>query len=136
MNWAELTSSGRLSSFWMEGDDTQQGTKFNTHLYGGEGDDKLYGSSGNDVLEGGAGTDYLEGGAGNDVYVFGKGYGNDAVYAHDNSSSKRDTVRLAGLTADEVEFMTDRDASSSDHYHLIIRIKETGETLTIQRDQL
>ncbi len=150
MEWAELTASGRLSSFWTEGDDTQYGSRLNTHMYGGagndylsdgsgngvldggEGDDRLYGNAGNDVLDGGAGTDYLEGGTGNDVYVFGKGYGNDAVYAYDSSSSKRDTVRLVGLTEGDVDFITERDTGNSYH-HLIIRIRETGETLTIQK---
>ncbi|UQZ90123.1 hypothetical protein C4J81_13305 [Deltaproteobacteria bacterium Smac51] len=133
LEWPELTAGGYISSLWTEGDDVQYGSRVDTLMYGGAGDDKLYGGAGHDILDGGSGNDHLEGGSGNDTYVFGKGYGHDTVNANDVDCGKRDTVRLVGLTADDVEFITARDTSNANYHNLIIRIKETGETLTIER---
>ena len=82
------------------------------------------------MLDGGEGNDQLDGGAGNDTYVFGRGYGHDTVSNYDVAAGKRDMVRLAGLNAEDVEFGT---IGSGTYTDMIIRIKETGETLTIQR---
>ncbi|UQZ88322.1 hypothetical protein C4J81_03510 [Deltaproteobacteria bacterium Smac51] len=121
------------SLYGENGDDTLNGDDGDDSLYGGAGDDKLYGGEGNDILDGGAGDDYLEGGAGDDIYVFGKGSGHDLVMNYDNglNSNDYDMVRLAGLKQGEVEFFS-IDSSTSGYRELIIRIKETGETMTIK----
>ncbi len=99
-------------------------------LYGGAGDDILYGDYGNDVLDGGAGNDYLLDGYGKDIYVFGKGYGHDVVHPT-SYAGEPGVVRLKGLTADDVEFLL---IKGDTYYHdLVIRIKETGETITVKR---
>jgi Ca2+-binding RTX toxin-like protein len=124
-----------------DGDDILDGGSGDDILDGGDGDDKLYGGAGNDVLDGGAGNDYLEGGKGpndNDVYVFGRGYGHDVVNAY-NNYSQRDIVRLVGLSPDDIEFsvvsrpneLYPAGSGLYPHQDLIIRIKATGETLTI-----
>ena len=48
-------------------------------LKGGAGDDHLWSGNGDDVLIGGTGNDDLRGGAGKDIYLFGAGWGNDAI---------------------------------------------------------
>ena len=69
------------------GDDTQDGTKFDDLIKGRGGDDILralggnddvFGGLGNDLLKGGAGDDFLNGGAGVDHLVGGKG--NDTLF--------------------------------------------------------
>ncbi|HFC7817673.1 TPA: hypothetical protein ACFOZK_002215, partial [Neisseria meningitidis] len=59
----------------------------------------LYGNDGNDTLIGGVGNDYLEGGSGSDTYVFGKGFGQDAVYNYDYATGRKDIIRFTdGIT--------------------------------------
>ncbi|UQZ88093.1 hypothetical protein C4J81_02250 [Deltaproteobacteria bacterium Smac51] len=111
------------------GNDKLSGGAGHDELYGGEGDDKLYGGAGNDLLDGGSGDDYLEGGAGTDTYIFGKGYGHDRIYDYEAVAVKNDAVRLKGLNPEDVEFSVGRTGAYQD---LVITIKETGETLTIQ----
>ena len=116
------------------GDDTIYGEAGNDMLYGGDGDDKLYGGDGDDVLDGGAGNDYLEGGKGNNAFVFGRGYGHDQVNAYDDSSYGyySNVVRLEGLSPDEIEFGTVKRVSGVNTYwDMVIKIKATGETMTI-----
>jgi len=47
------------------------------------------------MLEGGAGYDTMQGGAGNDAYIFGRGYGQDAVFDYDTTAGNIDKVRIA-----------------------------------------
>lgn len=114
--WFSTTIGSSKNIFGNDGDDI---------LNGGPGDDSLYGFAGNDVLAGGAGNDFLHGGAGNDVFVFGRGDGHDTVDANDNGFEKRDIVRLRDLVKDDIEFI---GLNGKD---LVIRIKDTGETITI-----
>ena len=120
------------------GDDYLYGEDGDDHLYGGDGNDTLSGGYGDDILDGGAGNDHLVGGGGNDVFVFGPGYGHDTVDASDSNHLKRDVVRLIGLTLADLEFETVRTGATgwfkgtnTPYSDLIIRIKATGETLTI-----
>jgi Ca2+-binding RTX toxin-like protein len=117
------TLSGRA------GDDVMYGEAGNDSLDGEAGNDALYGGEGDDILDGGAGNDHLAGGAGNDVYVFGKGYGQDTVDAYDTSTSDKDSIRLVGLSPEEVEFGLEKDADGRSNF--VVRIKETGESLTV-----
>ncbi|UQZ88094.1 hypothetical protein C4J81_02255 [Deltaproteobacteria bacterium Smac51] len=125
---------GDGNDFLDGGDDKDllEGGAGNDHLYGGNHDDQLYGGDGDDLLDGGSGNDYLEGGSGNDIFVFGKGYGHDTVNAYDVDSGKNDTVRLSGLLPGDVEFLAAHTPQGNGFdQNLIIRIKSTGETLTI-----
>ena len=127
-----ITTAGALDG--KGGDDILNGSSGNDTLYGGAGDDKLYGNAGHDVLDGGSGNDYLEGGAGGDTYVFGKGYGYDTVNAYDTNYNDREVVRLVGLNTDDVEIGTIQRTEGTVTYNdMVIRIKETGETMIIQR---
>jgi Ca2+-binding RTX toxin-like protein len=48
-------------------------------VYGNTGDNHLSGGKGDDVLSGMSGSDRLTGGGGDDFFVFGKGWGQDAI---------------------------------------------------------
>ena len=73
------------------------------------------------------------GGIGNDIYVWGKGYGNDTIYSFGEYTELGyvngvDSVVFGdGLTVASFEFT----AGVSNNSDLVIRIKETGETLTL-----
>ncbi|MCV6653569.1 calcium-binding protein, partial [Neisseria meningitidis] len=83
-----------------------------------EGNDHLNGEDGNDTLIGGAGNDYLEGGSGSDTYVFGKGFGQDAVYNYDYATGRKDIIRFTdGITADMLTFTREGN-------HLLIKAKD------------
>ena len=103
-------------------------------LYGSGGDDQLYGEAGDDYLDGGAGNDYLQAGVGNDTYVWGRGYGNDTInnygeynYYYGYINGTDSLVFGEGLTVESFEL----SAGGPYNYDLVIRIRETGETLTL-----
>ena len=105
-------------------------------LAGGAGNDILDGEEGNDFLEGGGGDDYLHGGGGDDTFVFGRGSGDDTIqrevsyYWLNWNPSGTDTVQFGeGLTADSFDYI---GKSLNEGGDLILRIKDTGETLTIK----
>ena len=64
------------------GRDELQGGAGNDSLDGGDGDDILFGFADADTLNGGAGNDILQGDDGADTYVFGRGGGQDVIYAY------------------------------------------------------
>lgn len=114
-----------------DGNDALWGMGGDDVLHGDGGDDSLYGDAGNDTLWGGAGHDRMEGGVGNDIYLFGRGDGNDVVYDVEGNASKRNEIHLGeGIGADDIEFLL-KQSSTGGYMDLIIRIKDTGETLTI-----
>uniref|UniRef100_UPI001652890F calcium-binding protein n=1 Tax=Paenibacillus tengchongensis TaxID=2608684 RepID=UPI001652890F len=126
--------NGNIGDDWLSGelgDDTLYGNEGNDTLMGGEGNDTLYASAGDDVLDGGAGNDTLYGNRnssgystdynGNDTYVFGKGYGNDTIVEYGGGT---DTLRFFNVNPGDIEVLEEGQS-------LIIRIKETGERLTI-----
>lgn len=92
---------------------------------GGDQNDSVYGSDCDSILYGGAGNDYLYGGRGDDVYIFGRGDGHDRIVEVLSVSYSRNVIYLReGIETDDIEFLLDgRD--------LILRIKDTGETLTV-----
>lgn len=123
---------------------------------GTAGNDTIYGSSGNDELDGGAGNDRIEGGRGSDTYHFGRGSGNDVIFdfgvfrtsrddmppfeAADNAvrfgkgitARDLDITRTAGYDASGIKKIGDTEQTpdlNGDTW--VIRIKDTGETLTI-----
>ena len=107
------------------GADQIYGNGGNDVMLGLAGNDWLEGGDGNDLLDGGQGNDTLTGGAGNDTYVFRRGDGNDSVRVNDSATGKVDTLRLDGLTPDEVRL----EKWDSD---LAFVIKDTGEWTKIQ----
>ncbi|MBF0120953.1 MAG: hypothetical protein HQK79_19155, partial [Desulfobacterales bacterium] len=114
------------------GDDYIYSSRGHDKLKTGEGNDSLYGEDGNDVLDGGSGDDYLNGGKGDDIFIYGKGNGNDTIQRDwwwENINGT-DTLKLGeGLTADSFEYIAQNRNIGAD---LIMRLKETGETLTIK----
>jgi Ca2+-binding RTX toxin-like protein len=130
--------SGDDSLLGGTGDDMLSGDDGHDILSGGAGNDTLYGGEGNDVLDGGLGDDYLSGGGGNDIFIYGRGSGNDIIqrdlayywgygWIYPNGT---DTVQFGeGLTADSFDYMGKGLNEGGD---LILRIKDTGETLTIK----
>ncbi len=119
-----------------DGDDSLYGYLGNDKLYGGAGDDHLEGLDGNDTLYGGAGNDKLYGGAGNDTYVFNLGDGHDVVFENEIRDGKMNKILLgAGISSNDVEFLTSFNSikNNIEYMDLIIRIKSTGETITIDK---
>ena len=122
------------STFYAEnGNDQITGSTGDDVIFGGDGDDILRGYFGNDILDGGAGDDLLLGGSyGNKTYIFGRGYGHDRVDAKESRSTdygewtSRHTVLLKDLNYEDIEF---RLANGGKDF--VIRIKDTGETLTV-----
>ena len=127
MDSGKIKTSGLFSQSGTEGDDviTLALPSGDSTIYGYGGNDRLTGGGGNDILDGGAGNDYLDGGQGADTYIFARGYGHDTVRC-----TSDDTVRLKGLTINDVEICLENDPSTPWIQALVIRIKDTGETLT------
>ncbi|MBF0121192.1 MAG: hypothetical protein HQK79_20355, partial [Desulfobacterales bacterium] len=114
------------------GNDSLHGSTGNDVLFGGKGDDILYGENDNDILEGGLGDDYLNGGEGDNIYLYAKGDGSDTIERGIwwSTSSGKDTIKFnEGLNIDSFEYIAQSGNWGSD---IILRLKETGETLTIK----
>ncbi len=115
------TTSGDITYYAMEGNDTIGADTSNDLLDGGDGSDTLYGdysdiTTGNDWLEGGAGNDYLGGDGGNDFLEGGSGNdnlngntGNDLLFG--NSGDDR---LIGGTGNDYLDGGTGRDLLSGD----------------------
>jgi Ca2+-binding RTX toxin-like protein len=74
----------------------------------------------------------MEGGAGNDVYVFGAGHGHDTVQAFDGAAGRHDVIRLVGLDLEDIVFGSTTALKSGYLFqNLVVRVVETGETLTV-----
>jgi hypothetical protein len=118
-----------------DGNDTLTGGKGNDGLLGGAGNDTLKGNAGNDILVGGAGNDSLEGGTGDDVYLFGIGDGHDTISETESDrTDRRNVIRLGeGIGVDDVELLATNYNTVYGYMDLVIRIKSTGETLTVFR---
>ena len=125
---------GNDTLYGQAGQDLLYGGNDDDILYGGTGDDNLKGQKGNDTLngeegndklDGGAGIDWLNGGAGNDVYIFGRGYGQDHIYAYDGTANKRDLIKLGTNIAST-------DVSLSRNFQdLVLTINGTDDTLRV-----
>ncbi len=98
---------------------------------GTSSDDTLYIRDGANLVDAGAGNDSLQGYGGNIVYYYGRGSGNDVIENWDNFTNDEGhyTIWLgADLTNDSVECYRD---TSDGTLSLVLRIKDTGETLTL-----
>ncbi|MCC8167677.1 MAG: hypothetical protein LIQ31_16440 [Planctomycetes bacterium] len=115
-----------------DGNDLLYGGSGNDVLYGEDGDDILYGGEGDDILHGGAGNDQLEGGNGNDTYLFGRGDGHDVIYQYQFTTDRRNVLMLVGdLRPEDIELEVGNWSGSTADF--IVRIKETGETITVEK---
>jgi Ca2+-binding RTX toxin-like protein len=79
------------------------------YIDGGSGDDTIKGWRGNDTLIGGTGSDKLYGESGSDLYLFGRGHGRDTLQDLNETPGSTDTVRLDGLTRNEIVFSRNGD---------------------------
>ncbi|MHA6316231.1 tandem-95 repeat protein [Altererythrobacter sp. CAU 1778] len=92
-----------------------------------DGDDLLFGRA---DLAGGAGNDVLIGTRDANNYVFTRGDGHDTIKEQDSifgSDNIVDTLTMQSIDRDDVTFAR----SASDPLSLVITIKDTGETLTL-----
>ena len=106
--------------------DKLYGDNGNDVLNGDEGNDTLNGGNGNDTLDGGAGNDDLDGGDGSDTYVFGRGFGQDTIYNHDDSAERKDIIRFTdGITADMLHFARDGN-------NLLIKVKGGSDQVLVR----
>ncbi|MEG3789368.1 calcium-binding protein [Lysobacter sp. CCNWLW3] len=111
-----------------DGDDVLVGGNGGDVLEGGAGDDGLYGRAGDDVLDGGAGSDELDGGEGKDTYMFGRGYGRDALIDDDSDS----VLRLGpGISAADVSLA----GYNGDRGH-VLRLLGSDDELRFEADRL
>jgi Ca2+-binding RTX toxin-like protein len=83
------------------------------------------GTSGNDVMEVQAGNNKLAGGLGADEYRWGVGYGNDEILDQ-GTAGQADKIRLINVNPEQI-------SAERNGYDLILKIKSTGETLTVRR---
>jgi Ca2+-binding RTX toxin-like protein len=97
---------------------------------GGADNDYMHGDAGNDTLDGGTGNDNLFGGMGSDTYLFGKGDGQDYIYAiSDTTAGKIDTLLFkSGVAASEITLGTTLGALGTE---LIIKINGTTDQITV-----
>jgi Ca2+-binding RTX toxin-like protein len=96
-------------------------------IYGTAGNDTIYGSTtSNDTLDGGAGDDWLAGEEGSDTYIYAPGYGNDFVNEKATGTDK-DILILRELDQNDISI----ERPSADLTDLVIRIKMTGDTFTL-----
>jgi Ca2+-binding RTX toxin-like protein len=106
------------------GADTLSGDAGDDLLLGGSGNDTLNGGSGNDVLDGGLGNDRIDGGEGDDIYLFGRGAGQDTIYANETRVGKLDVIKLTDLNASDVSV-------KRDGYDLVVRVLGTTDVLRV-----
>jgi Ca2+-binding RTX toxin-like protein len=112
--------------------DTINGSAQNDVIHGGAGNDSINGGNGNDTLIGGAGNDILNGGVGDDAYVYNLGDGNDVINENEQRAGKRNVIVLGeGIGPDDIELLCGPSYSPNSIMDLIIRFKNTGETLTV-----
>lgn len=94
--------------------------KFN--ISGDDSNNILYGYDNNDTIAGGKGNDSLHGGNGIDTYIYHKGDGSDII----NDWSQENTLVFKDISKNEVDLTVDNTTD------LLIKIKETGDTITLK----
>ncbi len=100
-----------------------RGGEGNDILLDGSGNSSVTGGKGDDIISGGGGDDRLFGEAGDDTYIFRRGSGNDVVRDFQGRSS----IVFAGLNSADLMVLNSFEVPGD----LNFRIKETGETLTV-----
>lgn len=103
------------------------GSAHDDDLIGNAAANRLLGAGGNDTLTGGGGADILTGGDGDDVFVFARGFGQDAITDFDSGS---DLIRLSeSLLRD---FNRDGTADLAD---MVFALRTVGSDLVLQFDR-
>lgn len=134
--WDFDTANSKVITFatWPYND--VNGTSVGDSVRGGSGSDRLYGYEGDDTLDGGAGDDLLDGGAGNDTYVFGRGSGNDSIYASDSGSGGFDVIELSSdVRPSDLRLERDQGHVSTEGGTIrgvfVLRIRGTTDSLSV-----
>lgn len=105
--------------------DIVNGTDGDDILIGNEHQNLIRGGQGNDILISGTGNETLEGGDGNDTYIFGKNFGEDSIYNHDQTPNRKDVIQFkAGWTAQDFDYFRSQD-------DLIIQSKTTSDQIYV-----
>ena len=136
------------------GDDNSnsiQGYDSKDILKGNGGNDTIYGGKGDDGIEGGAGNDILVGNEGVDTYVFGRGDGQDVIYALDADYGRfnidangnynisyyynqqnvkgTDIIKFKeGITRNDLIL----ERAGANGHDLLIKIKDTNDSITVK----
>ncbi len=126
--WTSGEIEGRVRTFIGVGaDESFYGSTGDDSIRGMGGSDQIRAGAGNDVLDGGAGNDFLEGNSGNDLYVFGRGYGQDAI-DEQGDSADLDTLQLInGITPSDIRLQATPDFQTD----ALLTIKNTADQVTL-----
>ncbi|MCW2292450.1 Ca2+-binding RTX toxin-like protein [Pseudomonas sp. BIGb0408] len=129
-----LGNQGNNTLYGEDGDDNLFGGEGRDNLYGGRGNDvliagsganSLYGEDGDDTMFAGDGASVLSGGTGNDFYIFAAGNGNTIINNWDNQVGNVDKLIIEDYALADLAITRFND-------DLIVTVKETGRTLTVQ----
>jgi Ca2+-binding RTX toxin-like protein len=117
------------------GNDVVNGGDGSDTLRGGAGNDTLAGNAGDDILRGDAGNDMLYGGdqytaPGNDTYIFGRGDGQDTIFDSDATAGNSDTLRLVGISPNEVVLVRELNSSGLAS-NLLVKLADTADQVRI-----
>lgn len=100
---------------------------------GTRGDDKLFGDAMDNIINGRGGNDQLTGGDGADTFVFGKGFGRDAILDFDPAEGDViDLSRISGVESFD-DLMADHATQAKAHVRITT---DDGSVLTIQNFDL
>ena len=96
------------------------GSDKNDIMYGNKDTNYISAGAGDDILIGGEGNDELYGDWGADTYIFGKGDGQDTIYA-----DGEDIIKFKeGITRDDILI-------TRDHNDLVIKLKDSDDSVRV-----
>jgi Ca2+-binding RTX toxin-like protein len=126
--WGFNDIENRVDTFiGSSADETFYGTLNDDTIRGLGGNDQIRASLGDDTLDGGAGNDFLEGYVGNDIYVFGRGYGQDAIDEQGDASDV-DTLQLGdGINPGDITLRATPDFGGD----AVLTINNTTDRLSL-----
>ncbi len=125
--WGFADIESRMVFVGSEAAESFYGTVRDDIIRGLGGNDQIRASAGNDVLDGGAENDFLEGSSGNDIYVFGRGYGQDAI-DEQGDSADIDTLQLIdGITPGDIILQATPDFGTD----AVLTIKNTTDQVNL-----
>ena len=125
--WGFADIESRMVFVGSEAAESFYGTERDDIMRGLGGNDQIRANAGNDVLDGGVGNDFLEGYSGNDIYVFGRGYGQDAI-DEQGDSADIDTLQLIdGITSGDILLQATPDFGTD----ALLTIKNTADQVNL-----
>ena len=96
------------------------GSDKNDIMYGNKDTNYIYAGAGDDILIGGEGNDELYGDWGADTYIFGRGDGQDTIYA-----DGEDIIKFKeGITRDDILI-------TRDYNDLVIKLKDSDDSVRV-----